>query len=545
VHEFISVNVISLEELFSDAYHFRLPYFQRAYAWNTVAAGRLLADVTTAMAADKPYYCLGKLTLAKSPKSPETALVDGHQRIMSLTILFAVLRDLEEDAAVKARLQSLIAGSVTRLSPQETIRDFLSELVQSPGTTDVEPEDDLSDLSETERNIIENRNHLRAELMSAEYGPDTRRALAQYLATRCCVIVSSVEDEDEAWQFLRTEEDTRVEFNATDRAKASLLSIIHQDERAQCQKYWETCEAILGAEDMIALLGHLRTLKLRRRTERPLEVDTAEIFKLDAPGKGLAFFREHVLPASRIVADLRKPAGVSGKPGSAIADYCERLNWIAPHLWMPAALFWLSKERSETDSLFFFKRLERLVWMMRIAGLDPAKQQTRIIQLVGEIERGVAPAAMRELEIPHAIRDAALTNLRSKTFDAKQYSARVLRRISATLGQDPGPVNATTVTVEHILPRGFAQKSGWRKHFPTKRVVQANSHKLGNLTFLTAADNQAADTLDWQDKRPIFARSKLVLANRLGVTGDWTAQSITSRTEDMIRILFEAWDLKP
>ena len=103
----------------------------------------------------------------------------------------------------------------------------------------------------------------------------------------------------------------------------------------------------------------------------------------------------------------------------------------------------------------------------------------------------------------------------------------------------------TDLTVEHILPRGFAQKSGWRKHFPTKRVVQANSHKLGNLTFLTAADNQAADTLDWQDKRPIFARSKLVLANRLGVTGDWTAQSITSRTEDLIRILFESWDLKP
>jgi hypothetical protein len=77
VHEFISVNVISLEELFSDAYHFRLPYFQRAYAWHTVAAGRLLADVTTAMAANKPYYCLGKLTLAQLPRSPEPARI-GH-----------------------------------------------------------------------------------------------------------------------------------------------------------------------------------------------------------------------------------------------------------------------------------------------------------------------------------------------------------------------------------------------------------------------------------------------------------------------------------
>src|SRR5262249_23109264 len=160
----------------------------------------------------------------------------------------------------------------------------------------------------------------------------------------------------------------------------------------------------------------------------------------------------------------------------------------------------------------------------------------------GEVERGVKPEAMRELEISRAIRDAALTNLRSKTFDAKHYSARVLRRISVALGQDPGPVNATAVTIEHILPKGIAQKSGWRKQFPTKKMVQSHAHKLGNLTFLTAADNQAADTLDWSEKRPIFARSKLVLANRLGATADWTVQSISSRTEDLIRILFEAWD---
>lgn len=545
MHELISVKVISLEELFSDAYHFRLPYFQRAYAWHTVAAGRLLTDVVTAMTANKTYYCLGKLTVAKSPVSSETALVDGHQRVMSLTILFAVLRDLEDDPTVKARLQGFIAGSATRLSPQETIREFLYALVQAPGATSAEPEEDIADLSETERNIVENRNHLRAELMSAEYTPQMRRSLAAYLATRCCVLVSSVEDEDEAWQFLRTEEDTRVEFNAADRAKASLLSIIPQGERAECQKIWEVTEAILGADDMIALLGHIRTLKLRKRTEKPLEIDLAENFKFNAPGNGLAFFRETMLPTAHLVAELRKPAGAQGKPGSAVADHCERLNWIAQHLWVPAALTWLSKERSAADSVFFFKRLERLVWMMRIAGLDPTKQQTRIIQLIGEVERGLKPEAMRELEIPSAIREAALTNLRSRTFDAKQYSARVLRRVSVALGQDPGPVNTTSVTVEHILPRGFAQRSGWRKHFPTKNVVQMHAHKLGNLTFLTAADNQAADMLDWADKRRIFARSKLILANRLGATADWRVQSISSRTEDMIRILFEAWDMKP
>jgi hypothetical protein len=181
---------------------------------------------------------------------------------------------------------------------------------------------------------------------------------------------------------------------------------------------------------------------------------------------------------------------------------------------------------------------------MRIAGLDPTKQQVRILQLLGEIDRTARVEDMRELEIGKTLREAALFNLRSKTFDSKHYAARVLRRISDAIGQDPGPVHPEKVTIEHILPRAWPLNEGWRKRFPTKKSVQTYAHKLGNLTFLTGPENHAADTLDWPEKRPIFAGSRLVLANRLAATVDWTGDSIMNRTEDLIRILFDAWDMK-
>ena len=83
-----------------------------------------------------------------------------------------------------------------------------------------------------------------------------------------------------------------------------------------------------------------------------------------------------------------------------------------------------------------------------------------------------------------------------------------------------------SLTIEHILPRGFSPKSGWRTHFPTKKAVQSYAHMLGNLTFLTSADNRAADTLDWPEKRAILARSRLVLSNRLAATVEWTPTAI-------------------
>ncbi len=546
MQDYISVRVISLGELFSGTFRFRLPYFQRAYAWHTTEVSRLLANVLEAMSEpeDLRRYFLGKLMLAKDPGEPDTALVDGHQRIMSLTILFAVLRDLENAPDARGRLHGFIAGSGYRLAPQEANAEFCERYVQALGATGVDLEEDIAELSETERNIIENRNLLRFELTKPEISDADRRGLIEFLSDRCFVIVSSVSDENEAWRILKTEEETRVGFSETDRAKASLLSIIPPEERSACQRVWEACESQLGATDMHGLLGHMRTLKLRKRSERPIEIDIAEGFRFDRPRSGRAFLEQELLPAANLLAKIRHGGLDGATEAGASQDVIQRLDWINTQLWVPAALLWLTRRSGDRETALFFRRIERLVWLMRIAGHDPTKQQRRILSLLSEIERGLPVDSMKELDISKTIREPALANLRSKTFDSKHYDARVLRRVSIALGQDPGPIHADSLTIEHILPRGFSPKSGWRTHFPTKKAVQSYCHMLGNLTFLTSADNRAADTLDWPEKRAILARSRLVLSNRLAATVEWTPAAIVSRTEELIRILFQAWDLK-
>jgi hypothetical protein len=543
VHELISVSVVPLKDLFSDAYHFRLPYFQRAYAWQTGEIGRLLSDITEAMRAGQPGYFLGKLVVAKKKDAPETALVDGHQRLMSLTLLFAVLRDIESDAKAQQKLNGFIRGASVRLSPQEMVAETCERYVQAPGATALDPEDDLDLLSETERNIIENRNYLRAELQSAQYPPDQRRALVTFLAERCCVVVLSVEDEEQAWSFLRTEEETRVDFSKSDRAKFSLISIIPTPERRECQAIWEACEAKLGAADMHAMLGHLRTLKRRRSSGKPIEIDLAESYKFNVPGSGLAFFKEKLGPAAERMSALRR-AGIGGGAASgAISELAERLKWIDPQLWIPAALLWLERERDGAETHIFFKRLERLVWMMKVAGFDPTKQTSRILHLLGEIDRVGSVEGLKTLDVTNELREKALGNLRSPSFDAKHYSAKVLRRVSIALGQDPGPTDPQAVTVEHVLPRAFAPRSGWRNAFPSAHSVKLYSHRLGNLTFLSPAENQKADTLDWQVKRPILAQSRFLLSQRLAASSEWTPAHILQRTEELIGILFKEWDV--
>ncbi len=543
VSDYISVKILSVRDLLSGSYVFRLPWFQRAYAWHTPEVGRLLTNVAEAMQQDAPQrYFLGKIVLAKPKGSVETALVDGHQRVMTLTLLYAVLRDLEQDADKRQALHDFIAAPHPLLQSQHVTADFIRRFVQEPGSTLLQPDDDLYDLSETQRNIIENRDYLHAELSNGSFDDKTRRELAAFVADRCKVLKCAVEDEDEAWQILQTEEETRVEFTPADRAKSSLLSIVPSDERRRCQKLWEHCEALLGATDLYALLVHLRTLRLRNLSDKPVEADLARAYAMDA--MGLSFIQNELVPAAELLARIR--AGTIGAPQhqQAIAAAIRQTSWIDPHYWIPAALNWLMRrDERDPDTVTFFRLLERLVWFMRLSGADPVKRQRHILRLLGEMDKGVGAACMRELEISKAVRTMATENLRSPTFDAKHYAARVLRRASVALGHDSGPVHAVNCTLEHILPRSFLPDSPWRKDFPHRKSVQSHAHRLGNLTFLTASDNQAADTLDWSAKRRILATSDFVLSKRAGASKQWTPASIGERTEDLIAVLMKAWQL--
>ena len=91
-----------LKRVFSDDYLFEIPAYQRPYAWTTEQATELLDDLLTAMGNDgemeevSPYF-LGSIVLIKDAHRALAQVVDGQQRLTTLTILFCALRELSED----------------------------------------------------------------------------------------------------------------------------------------------------------------------------------------------------------------------------------------------------------------------------------------------------------------------------------------------------------------------------------------------------------------------------------------------------------------
>lgn len=549
----VIVEVLSLAELFSGVHRFRLPPFQRAYAWQTAHVGRLIADIREAMEDVPPrrQYPLGLVTLVKQPGDPIAAIIDGHQRIMTLTILFAVLRDLEIDPLVKERLATVIAkpgrgrsAAVEYvLEPQHIIAEFMAETVQKPGATLRDPGLDDTELSETERNILENRDYLCAALGDNDIDQDTRRALSVFLADNCRVIVRIMGDEIEAWRTLEIEDATRVDFNACSRSKASILSALPASVRGLCSAAWDRCEQLVGPDDMHRLLELIRMLKLRHRSQRPIDTDIWEAF--DLAGDPAGFFEHELLPAARRLKSLREGSFGKGESRERIRELLDRLGWLQLDFWMPAALHWLTVRGSEApETEAFFRALERLVWIARIANLEPPKQERRVLAILTHIDKGRPVGLIPELAIETKLRQEVLANLRSPNFRQKSYSALVLRRISAAMGRDCGPYDRQTSTFEHIVPRNPERDRGWISMFRSRKQACDHMNRLGNLTFLTRDENGRAGTAEWPYKREIYRASPHILAQSAAEREEWGPASIIERTEELIRILFGAWDLK-
>ena len=100
-----------LKRIFSDDYLFRIPPYQRPYAWTREQTSELLDDLLTAMDSDVdldevPPYFLGSVVLIKDPTDAEAQVVDGQQRLTTITILFCILREMSSDN--KAHLPSQI-----------------------------------------------------------------------------------------------------------------------------------------------------------------------------------------------------------------------------------------------------------------------------------------------------------------------------------------------------------------------------------------------------------------------------------------------------
>jgi uncharacterized protein with ParB-like and HNH nuclease domain len=110
-HSPIEAHERSICQVLSDSYAFEIPSYQCPYAWELEQAKELLGDIVGAMddaANSGGIYFLGSIVLIKAPNDPQASVIDGQQRLTTLTILLSALRDLTADEETRINRRSYI-----------------------------------------------------------------------------------------------------------------------------------------------------------------------------------------------------------------------------------------------------------------------------------------------------------------------------------------------------------------------------------------------------------------------------------------------------
>ena len=127
--------------LLSQEFFFRVPEYQRPFSWDTDHFEDLIQDIITANREQE--YFLGTIVLHHREDAGHYDVVDGQQRLTSLMILLACLRDIVQASEYKNGIQdkilqkkNVVDGIPEKVRLEVKDRKLFLEMVVSEGRDD-------------------------------------------------------------------------------------------------------------------------------------------------------------------------------------------------------------------------------------------------------------------------------------------------------------------------------------------------------------------------------------------------------------------------
>lgn len=552
-----------IREIFEGSYQFEIPDYQRPYAWTTEQAGELFDDLVSAMqdarvSGATSQYFLGSIVLIKSDREPRSSVVDGQQRLSTLTMLFAVLREAMPHAAdditdflYKKGKVSLGEKNEYRLTAREEDADFFRTNIQEPGG--------IAQLVASTERLEDSRLRYRenATLLlgkASAMTPNDLMALWKFLANDCSLVVISTPDLEAAYRIFSVLNNRGLDLAPIDIIKAEVLGLIRAtagDVKSRSYaKEWSRIESALGRDAFGDLFGHIRTIYAKQKQRATLVKEFQEhVTEYKAP---IDLIDKVIKPYSEVWDFVRDADFEATEYAETINDHLYWLNRVDFKDWVPPALVYFKRFRQKPKPLAeFFESLERLTYFLLVTKVGINERIETYAALTKEIEAAALEGDLATLNT------LTLTDKQKCEFVAaldgdiyrnlpKARMALVLRLES--LVRAPGVQFQDALSLEHVLPQTPPDGSEWIRWFPDEDERDTWTHRLANLVPLDRNKNPAASNYDFAKKKDVYFKGKgtaspFVLTQEVRSENEWTPAHLVERQKRLVGVLKKHWRL--
>ena len=225
---------------------YSIDYYQREYTWKTKQIQELIDELSGKFleeyhpeherqkVSDYPHYFLGSIIISK--KEGANYVVDGQQRLTSLTLLLMLLRNLQQGREVNVNIDECIVseryGDISFNIHVNERKPCMDAIYQN--TLD---EYDPSDGSESIQNLY-NRYHDLEEYLPEELHGRALPYFIDWLLENVHLVEIIAYSDDDAYTIFETMNDRGLSLSPTDMLKGYLLANMTEINRLPANNLW-------------------------------------------------------------------------------------------------------------------------------------------------------------------------------------------------------------------------------------------------------------------------------------------------------------------
>lgn len=550
-----------LFKIFSSDFDFDIPPYQRPYAWTEEQTGKLFEDLSDAYRdreLSEDNYFLGSIVLIKDENIPHADVIDGQQRLTTLTIFLAVLASkLPEKSAAELRDYILEKGkkyeslkSRPRLRIRERDNDFFEKYVQGIKIDELITLDPTKQDTEAKGNIILNAKLLSERIDQKFASTDEIDDFCTFLMTKCFLVAVSTSSAQSAYRVFSVMNSRGLSLLATDIIKATVIGAINDEKRDAYTKKWEDLETDLGRDGFNDLFGQMRMIALKKNQKKTLQEEFLKEVLPKLDHKEATKFIDNTLdPYAEAYYVIKNAVYSSTDEADSVNGTLRWLNRIDNTDWVPVAMYYFSHHKDETELLAgFFKKLERLAASMRATSWDIHSRVQRYARILTELEGNGCAEYGQEIELSEDEKTQFIKQLNSDIYTMTSNKRNYLiLRLDSFVSDNAATYKTQIFTIEHVLPQTPKEDSEWNKLW-TAEQQKMWLNKIGNLVPLARRKNSEAQNYEFEEKKVKYFTGKngtsaYALTTQVLAEKEWTPEVVEKRQAFLLEVFKKNWVL--
>ncbi len=543
----IATEKVRLLEILETDGRILVPRYQRSYSWDVENISELWEDISAVILEHNREHFAGALIFCDSSDSSSFEIVDGQQRLISLTILLRVMYDnLDSGTSLAEDIYDCIERGryeetrYFKLTLGETDQDFFRSFVQDKNR----PMQRRRGKNKSHKLIVKTYEYFDSKIKELLKGKRRIPTLVlgelfKKLKQKLIAVRIKVASEVDAYAIFETINSKKVDLTVSDLLKNYIFSNAHHTGLNQLEiarNNWNVMTEALGQDVEISqYVRHYWISAYERSRDKDLYRKIKDHFRNDS--SKLLEFSQMLAKEATFYNLIINPQ--EDNPNKIIYKLILDINTLRVRQCYPIILTALAEKLPLRELQKLLQEIVSISLRRGITDKNPNEVETYYAIAAKQIrtERLISVS-----QILNDLNDYNPTNKEIANYLDENYISEGLAKfilLSYEMSKSTGEKIVFRPTLEHILPQTPERLADWGI---TNEEHKLYVGKIGNLTLVGKKFNSTMSNKPYKDKKNALLESEFKIANEIANNYEiWGKDEIDQRGKKILDFVFNTW----